>query len=97
MQNKMRKYKFLLKPFFFIFNLLFATWLVFQIEKLSPSDFGKYKYIFEDAPQSDSTHLKSKEYLKKICIDYKTGILDSAAFDKQIDKFMAGQKIIFKK
>jgi hypothetical protein len=85
----MKDYKFLLKPAFFIFNLLFATWLVLKIEKLAPSDFGRYKSMFEGGqirpkgvPQYD------KYYLKKLADDYKSGVLDSAMFDLQLDQFI---------
>lgn len=86
----MKKYKFLLKPAFFIFNLLFATWLVLKIEKLHPSDFGKYKSMFESSdvkPQPETRY--DKYYLQKLAEDYKTGILDSANFDLQLERFIA--------
>lgn len=40
-------FAFLFKPLFFIFSLLLGSWLVLKIEKLIPSDFGKYKSLFE--------------------------------------------------
>ncbi|MCW3102153.1 MAG: hypothetical protein JWO09_593 [Bacteroidetes bacterium] len=85
----MKDYKFLLKPAFFIFNLLFATWLVLKIEKVAPSDFGRYEKMFhpgdirpENVPQYD------KYYLKKLADDYKSGVLDSAMFELQLEKFI---------
>lgn len=88
----MKKYTFLFKPVFFIFNLVFATWLVFQIEKISPSDFGKYRSLFETPPEPIPVKAYSKESLKKICIDYKAGILDSAGLEQQLDRVLATQK-----
>lgn len=43
----MKKYNFLFKPVFFIFNLLLATWLVLEIEKIKPSDFSKRPSFFK--------------------------------------------------
>ena len=44
----MKKYNFLFKPLFFIFNLLLATWLVLEIEKIKPSDFSKRPSFFKN-------------------------------------------------
>ena len=85
----MKKYKFLIKPVFFIFNLLFATWLVLKIEKLSPSDFGKHKDIFEPAMRHpEGVPQYDKYYLKKLAEDYKQGKIDSAMFDLQLEIFI---------
>lgn len=70
---------------FFIFNLLFATWLVFKIEEISPSDFGRFKSLFDDPPGSISTRKKN---LKKIIVEYKKGTLDSAQLDQKIEKYL---------
>lgn len=53
----MKKYNFLFKPLFFIFSLVFATWLVLFIEKISPSDFGKYGHLFDNGPGVKDTHV----------------------------------------
>jgi hypothetical protein len=82
----MKNYSFLIKPAFFIFNLLFATWLVFKIETISPSDFGKYGRIFQEEyrpPVSDK-----KGPLKKLYRDYKNGLLDSVSFEKTLDRIL---------
>ena len=84
----MTKYKFLLKPLFFIFNLLFATWLVFKIEEMTPSDFGRYKYLFEDPPKLSPDKMHHKLYLKKLCTDYKSGKLDSLELEEKLDGFL---------
>lgn len=81
----MKEYNFLLKPTFFIFNLLFATWLVLKIEKISPSDFGKYNTLFDQVTVIPSTDKNSKDYLKKLCVDYKAGRFDSIVMEKKID------------
>jgi hypothetical protein len=85
----MKNYKFLFKPVFFIFNLIFATWLVIKIERLQPSDFGRYKYIFEHREaRPDQVPQYDKYYLKTLADDYKSGKLDSVAFDIQLEKFI---------
>jgi hypothetical protein len=84
----MTKYKFLFKPAFFIFNLVFATWMVFRIEEISPSDFGKYKSLFEDSPVLTPAKIHHKQYLKKICSDYKAGVLNSAQLDQKLNKYL---------
>jgi hypothetical protein len=68
---------------------MFATWLVFKVESLQPSDFGRFKSVFEpveakpkNVPQYD------KHYLKMLADDYKSGRLDSAMFDLQLDRFI---------
>lgn len=80
----MKKYTFLFKPAFFIFNLLFATWFVFKIEEMSPSDFGKYSSLFDDPPGS-MAHRKKE--LKKIIVDFKAGKLDSIQLEKKLESY----------
>ena len=82
----MKKYRFLLKPFFFILNLLFATWVVFAIDNLSPSDFRKE--ASRDTAGNIRNSLKDKKmYFKNLCTDYKTGKIDSARLDRQLSVF----------
>jgi hypothetical protein len=82
----MKEYKFLLKPVFFIFNLLFASWLVIKIEKLSPSDLGKYESFFKNEAKALPPAIdNSKLLLKTLIINYKKGVIDSATFDRQLD------------
>ena len=86
----MKKYNFLFKPVFYIFSLLFATWLVVEIEKISPSDFG------EKDPSIDQKHIKpsddhqlgSKKYLQNLCSEYKAGKIDSAELNKKLIIFL---------
>jgi hypothetical protein len=85
----MRKYSFLFKPLFFIFNLLFATWLVLAIEKVKPSDFGAYKSIFENNTRVRVVTKNDKTYLKDLITKYKRGMLDSLTLEKELDKFVA--------
>jgi len=66
--------------------------LVFRIEEISPSDFGKYKSLFEDPPKPVSLHELNKKHLKKICSDYKAGRLDSTALEQQLDKLLTRPK-----
>jgi len=106
-------YAFILKPVFFILSLLFATWLTLYIERLAPSDFGKYEYIFssepkpvQQAPAVQNTPVQEKqpikmhtgraiqrEYLKKICADYKAGIIDSTDLDWELEKLLVPAEI----
>jgi hypothetical protein len=85
----MKKYSFLLKPTFFIFNLLFATWLVLFIEKLKPSDFGKHKSIFESAPKPKTVTQDDKHFLKNLILSYKQGKIDSLTLEKELDRFVS--------
>jgi hypothetical protein len=91
----MKNYNFLFKPFFFICSLLFATWLVFYIESISPSDLGRYESLFNNKQKSLSKEQKAqssitynKQCLKKICGDYKAGLIDSTTLDQQLEKFL---------
>ena len=95
--KKITKYKFLLKPIFFIFNLLFATWLVFKIEEITPSDFGRYKTLFEDPPRLSPDNNHHKQYLKKLCHDYKSGKLDSLELELKLDGFLTDPKDVITK
>ncbi|MCW3076746.1 MAG: hypothetical protein JWO32_1355, partial [Bacteroidetes bacterium] len=83
----MKNYRFILKPLFFIFNLLFATWLVLKIEKIEPSDFGEYKSIFYKGAMPKMVTQKDKQYLKNLCSEYKNGKIDSLKLEKQLEDF----------
>jgi hypothetical protein len=80
----MENYKFLFKPLFFIFSLVFAGWMVLKIETVSPSDFGKYRSLFEVTPPAEAGDEKKKVVLEKICDDYRCGKTDSATFMTQL-------------
>jgi len=84
----MKKYSFVLKPMFFIFNLLFASWLVIKIENIQPSDVSKKKSLFvkEDIKVENSNFAKT--HFENIYSDYKTGIVDSATFDRELRNFL---------
>lgn len=84
----MKKYKFILKPMFFIFNLIFVTWLVLKIEKIQPSDFGEYKSLFYSGPKPKMVTANDKQFLKNLCVRYKHGNIDSLQFEKQLDSFL---------
>jgi len=84
----MKKYKFIIKPLLFVFNLLFATWLVFAIEAIKPTDFGRYEYLFEDPPVV-KTRKQKKEHLIRISSEYKKGIIDTTELVRQIDMYLA--------
>jgi hypothetical protein len=96
----MKKYKFLFKPLFFIFSLLFASWMVLAIEKIRPSDFGKYKSLFESNTNKQSKvktanlYIKkkvntfTKRHIMKFCFDYKAGEIDSTQLDQQLEQLL---------
>jgi hypothetical protein len=85
----MKQYKFLLKPLFFLFNLVFATWLVLEIEKLKPSDFGEHNTLFHPAPKPRIVTQKDKELLRAIALEFKYGLIDSTKMEKKLDAFLA--------
>jgi hypothetical protein len=89
----MNRYKFLLKPLFFIFNLLFACWLVLKIEKISPSDFGKHKSLFENTPKSPPLNYKDScihagKHLRNLCTGYRSGKIDGPQLYQELEKFL---------
>lgn len=84
----MKKFHFLLKPLFFIISLLFATWLVVKIEKISPSDFGKYESYLSQEPNNPENFRDRKQYLKSLCSDYKNGTIDSIRLDQELTVFL---------
>jgi hypothetical protein len=94
----MEKYKFLIKPLFFVFNLMFATWLVIKIEKISPSDLGRYKSLFDRASspvykvKPACPHREKSSYLKSLCSDYKKGVIDSAKFNRELESFLGADE-----
>jgi hypothetical protein len=84
----MKNYKFILKPLFFLFNLVFATWLVFAIEKISPSDFGQYKHLFDTQKDPMQIDRENKIHLMKLLQDFKNGALDSADVAGRLEHFL---------
>jgi hypothetical protein len=75
--------------------------MVLKIEQLRPSDFGKYRSLFKTASDTTGiypkkeirsavkkTKLFHKQYLKNLCIDYKTGAIDSERLDHQLELFL---------
>jgi len=96
----MIRYKFLFKPLFFIFNLLFASWLVLKIEKLSPSDFGKHRSLFEGKPKPLAVHhidtcRHVRGYLLNLCSDYKNGQINDSTLYKKIEKLVVADERIY--
>ncbi len=90
-------YNFLFKPVFFILSLVFATWLVLYIEKLAPSDFGKYGSSFKEAPSplpEASRPLQKKpsvfprSHLKKMYGNYKAGLISQSEWAHQLELFL---------
>jgi len=84
----MNNYKFLRKPFFFLFNLLFATWLVLKIEQIKPTDFGRNRNFFEPAPQPRIVTIKDRAFLLQMANDYAKDKLDSAALRLKIEAYL---------
>jgi hypothetical protein len=92
----MRRYKFLIKPLFYIFSLTASSYMVLVIEKVSPSDFGKHQSLFEATTKPAAVKMVKydygKEYLKNICFDYKYGIIDSVTLDERLNTFLYGMQ-----
>ncbi len=93
----MKEKLFILKPLFFIFNLIFATWLVFSIEKLSPSDFGKYRSLFDTPEPLSPEKMGDKQYLKRVISDYRAGKLDSADVERLLDRYLISKDVLTQK
>lgn len=93
----MREKLFIFKPLLFIFNLIFATWLVLEIEKISPTDFGKYKSLFETPEPLSPEKLGDKAYLKRVCAEYKAGKLDSIEVEELINRYLTTSKGVLRK
>ena len=83
----MKRYTFLFKPIFFIFSLLFASWLVLKIEKIRPSDFGKEKLLLENEPVPTVSKY-DEQYLKNLFLEYKFGIINSKQLDEKLEFFL---------
>src|SRR5688572_11454485 len=90
----MSSYKFLIKPLFFIFNLMFATWLVLMIEDIKPSDFGRYKSIFESGTKLSPEKKEQKRYLENLFLEYKKGAIDSVELGKRLEKYLLAPNIM---
>lgn len=84
----MKQYKFILKPLFFIFNLVFATWLVLKIESIRPSDFGEHNKIFNPAPKPRIVTKEDKKILRAIALEFKYGKIDSLKMEQRFDNFL---------
>lgn len=84
----MKEYKFLFKPVFYIFSLLFATWLVIKIEKISPSDFGDAKTDLIHKPNHLEIFQDNKKYLKNLFNVYKAGAIDSTTLNEKLTFFL---------
>jgi hypothetical protein len=82
----MKKYKFILKPLLFIFNLLFASWLVLEIEKINPSHFDKERSLLNNKHEIFTIPNNSMQRLKKLCLEYKAGLIDSTELEIQLEK-----------
>jgi hypothetical protein len=92
----MKKYNFLFKPLFFICSLIFATWMVLKIEKLSPSDFGRHRSLFETSAEEEKRILNEKlaarNFLKDLCDQYKRGSIDSTRLRLTLEGYLGFSK-----
>lgn len=70
---------------------MFATWLVFAIEALSPSDFGKYQSLFDEPPAVIAKKHR-KEHLLKVCSEYKAGKLDSTELVHSLERYLTASE-----
>ena len=88
----MKEYNFLFKPLFFIFSLLFATWLVIKIEKISPSDFGEKSATLKNHPIHSEVLREDKKYLHDLCNEFKAGKIDSVELSEKLTLFLISKK-----
>jgi hypothetical protein len=88
----MKEYKFLMKPIFFIFSLVFATWLVLVIERISPSDMGRYESLFKTETRTIPSITNNKQFLKTLFQSYQNGKIDSIAFENKLNDFLRNIK-----
>jgi hypothetical protein len=90
----MKRFKFLIKPLFYIFSLTASSYMVIIIERISPSDFSKHPSLFlpQAKPVAVQVNDQRMEYLKNICFDYKYGLIDSSTLDERISVFLYGEK-----
>jgi hypothetical protein len=94
----MKRYRFLFKPLFFIFSLLFACWMVLAIEKVRPSDFGKYSSLFEtnttpiikgrELFKREKDNLLKKNMILKLCSDYKIGKITTIQLNQRLEQIL---------
>lgn len=82
----MKNYTFIFKPLFFVFSLVFSTWMVLAIEKVSPSDFGEYKTLFET--QSSPMAKFSSHYIQQLFLEHKNGTIDSIQLQRKLEMFI---------
>ncbi|MEW6468842.1 MAG: SHOCT domain-containing protein [Bacteroidota bacterium] len=81
----MSRYKFLLRPLFYIFSILFSSWMVLWIESISPSDFGKYGALFSTPVPAPPG---GRDQLKKLYREYKSGRISSDEFEKKFEDLL---------
>lgn len=61
--------------------------MVLQIEKLSPSDFGRHGSLFEHKKEKE-TLPAGKHAIKKLYKEYRNGLVDSVTFHKRLEKYI---------
>lgn len=75
----------LIKPLLFIAQLLIASWLVLYIEKLQPSDFGRYKSLFVNERKS---LLEKRLEAHEVLFEFKQNRLDSLQAIHKLDSLL---------
>lgn len=81
----MKNYTFLFRTIFFIFSLIAAVWMVLQIEKLKPSDFGKYKSVFETPTKQERNRVKIIK-MQELMKQYKAGNLSLDKLENELTR-----------
>lgn len=84
----MKNYSFLLKPLFFIACLLFSTWLVIKIEKISPSDFGEPEPPVKVEVFSPEQIQFYRRYLHHLCEKYNAGKIEKEELNEKLLFFL---------
>jgi len=81
----MKNYSFLFKPAFYIFSLVFATWMVIKIDSISPSDFGGSNPSDHKKIANAANILYLKQYIFNACEAYKTGKIDRKGLEDELN------------
>jgi hypothetical protein len=93
----MRKFRFIIKPVFYILSLVFATWLVITIEKVSPSDFNSSKDKTNEKMVVPPEIQQDKIFLENLCKAYRAGTIDSSELGKRLLWYLKSKKDLSRK
>jgi hypothetical protein len=85
----MERYNFLFKPVFFIVSLLFSSWLVIQVERLQPSDLGRFEKLFDSGEKEEKPSPEYiRAYLHTLYRDHQEGRISDQVLTIEVYKFL---------